>query len=308
MIETVFGCIKSFGFIDCLQVQLCFSCPAGLQITDASCFSDCIPSDAHQPGIPARDDQKEGQQTDRDIPGPNYSPQRSPFSGQQLPVNHHSSFGRRPSISSPRDYGQTPSIPGGQLPVTNSGSVQKRRVAGESLLGSNKRSKQTTLDGSLRASLTTGSQSAVLAGRQCFPAIRQSSMAPAHSSWLNQQEAAAQLTSSGFAQTPAATPTAHAHTVSAYQQPLAGAVSSPHEQQPPCQVSPFGSVAQVLDLTQEPGDGSSAGTGRQGAAEQAGASCTAMLSITGSSQRSRRQFLLHSKEPGPTASELVDLT
>lgn len=221
---------------------------AGLQISDASSFSDYIPTDSHPaatahvtptastepqsqtqhlllstpqavslPGTTAVSDNA-GQQASASRQPLVFNRQDAPASGQKAPYS-----GQKGCVS-------------GHLAPGSSG--QKSQVSGQSLLNTaraGQHSKQATLDGQLKRALNTGSYSSESVERPSKSVRRLSQSVDGQISATNGQDLAPSLAGSTARRTDSAL----------------------YKDRSQSRLSPYGNVAQVLDLTQEQEDDAS---------------------------------------------------
>lgn len=168
----------------------------------------------------------------------------------------------------------------------NSSTGQKSQISGQSLLSrvqAIKRNRQTTLDSELKPGPSPCSHSPESAERASKSARRQSRL--------------------GTEQTPAA----NGQDLASGKKAFTETASRPHAEQHRSEESTYGGVAQVLDLTQDPGAGTSVELDQQGANDilQPGSA------ITASSRKRRRHFLLQGAVSGrdnEASGPVVDLT
>ena len=219
-------------------------CLAGLQISDASSFSDYVPTDSH-PGATAHDTPTAGtdpqSQTQHlllstpqavSLPGtvaPDNAGQQASASRQPLFRNRQNA----PASGQKAPYSGQKEFVGGHLAPAS--SRQNPQVSGQSMLNTaqaGQHSKQATLDGQLKRALNTGSYSSESVERPSKSVRRLSQSIDGQIPATNGQDLAPCLASSSAGRTDSAL----------------------YKHRSQSRLSPYGSVAQVLDLTQDQED------------------------------------------------------
>ena len=215
---------------------------AGLQISDASSFSDYVPTDSH-PGATAHDtptaSTEPQSQTQHlllstpqavSLPGTTVLPdnvgQQASASRQPLVFNNQDA----PASGQKAPYSGQKGCVRGQLAPGSSG--RKSQVSGQSLLNTapaGQHSKQATLDGQLKRALNTGSYSSESVERPSKSFRRLSQSIDGQISATNGQDLAPSLAGSTARRTDSAL----------------------YKNRSQSRLSPDGNVVQVLDLTQE---------------------------------------------------------